>query len=155
MSLKEIFLGGGGLLVVLLTLVEFAPIKINPWSALAKAIGRAVNADVLRELKSVKDDLSDHIRMDDERNADEHRARILRFNNELLRDIPHTKEEFINVLSDIDFYEHYCDEHKDYKNNRAIHAIANICRVYDDRLREHDFLKSSSNERDAEEAPEN
>lgn len=155
MSLKEIFLGGGGLLVVLLTLVEFAPIKINPWSALAKAIGRAVNADVLRELKSVKDDLSDHIRMDDERNADEHWARILRFNNELLRDIPHTKEEFIDVLADIDFYEHYCDEHKDYKNNRAIHAIANICRVYDDRLREHDFLKSSSNERDAEEAPEN
>ena len=36
MSLKEIFLGGGGLLVVLLTLVEFAPIKINPWSALSK-----------------------------------------------------------------------------------------------------------------------
>ena len=110
MSLKEIFLGGGGLLVVLLTLVEFAPIKINPWSALAKAIGRAVNADVLRELKSVKDDLSDHIRMDDERNADEHRARILRFNNELLRDIPHTKEEFIDVLADIDFYERYCRE---------------------------------------------
>ncbi len=101
--------------MVLLTLVEFAPIKINPWSALANAIGRAVNADVLRELKSVKDDLSDHIRMDDERNADEHRARILRFNNELLRDIPHTKEEFIDVLADIDFYERYCDEHKGYK----------------------------------------
>ena len=150
MSLKEIFLGGGGLLVVLLTLVEFAPIKINPWSALAKAIGRAVNADVLRELKSLKDDLSDHIRMDDERNADEHRARILRFNNELLRDIPHTKEEFIDVLADIDFYERYCDEHKGYKNNRASHAIANISRVYDDRLREHDFLASSSNERDTE-----
>ena len=150
MSLKEIFFGGGGLLVVLLTLVEFAPIKINPWSALAKAIGRAVNADVLRELKSVKDDLSDHIRMDDERNADEHRARILRFNNELLRDIPHTKEEFIDILADIDFYERYCDEHKDYKNNRASHAIANISRVYDDRLREHDFLASSSNERDTE-----
>lgn len=153
MSLKEIFLGGGGLLVVLLTLVEFAPIKINPWSALAKAIGRAVNADVLRELKSVKDDLSDHIRMDDERNADEHRARILRFNNELLRDIPHTKEEFIDVLADIDFYERYCRDHENYKNNRAVHAIANISRVYDDRLREHDFLKSSSNECD-EDAPE-
>lgn len=153
MSLKEIFLGGGGLLVVLLTLVEFAPIKINPWSALAKAIGRAVNADVLRELKSVKDDLSDHIRMDDERNADEHRARILRFNNELLRDIPHTKEEFIDVLADIDFYERYCRDHENYKNNRAVHAIANISRVYDDRLREHDFLKSSSNER-GEDAPE-
>ena len=137
MSLKEIFLGGGGLLVVLL----------------AKAIGRAVNADVLRELKSVKDDLSDHIRMDDERNADEHRARILRFNNELLRDIPHTKEEFIDVLADIDFYERYCRDHENYKNNRAVHAIANISRVYEDRLREHDFLKSTSKERD-EDAPE-
>lgn len=150
MSLKEIFLGGGGLLAVLLTLVEFAPIKINPWSALAKAIGRAVNADVLRELKSVKDDLSDHIRMDDERNADEHRARILRFNNELLRDIPHTKEEFVNVLADIDFYERYCRDHEDYRNNRAVHAIANISRVYDERLQKHDFLSSASNERDGE-----
>lgn len=150
MSLKEIFFGGGGLLVVLLTLVEFAPIKINPWSALAKAIGRAVNADVLRELKSVKDDLSDHIRMDDERNADEHRARILRFNNELLRDIPHTKEEFVDVLADIDFYERYCRDHEDYRNNRAVHAIANISRVYDERLQKHDFLSSASNERDGE-----
>lgn len=150
MSLKEIFLGGGGLLVVLLTLVEFAPIKINPLSALAKAIGRAVNADVLQELKAVKSELADHIRKDDERNADEHRARILRFNNELLRDIPHTKEEFVDVLADIDFYERYCRDHEDYRNNRAVHAIANISRVYDERLQKHDFLSSASNERDGE-----
>lgn len=155
MNAQEILLGGGGLLAVVMTLLQVAPIQVKPWSALARAIGRAINSEVLNDLKTVKKDLADHIRMNDERNADEHRARILRFNNELLRDIPHTKEEFIDVLSDIDFYEHYCDEHKDYKNNRAIHAIANICRVYDDRLREHDFLKSSSNERDAEEAPEN
>lgn len=147
MSVPEILLGGGGLLAIMLTLIQIAPVKINPWSALAKAIGRAINADVLEELSDVKDDLSDHIRVDDERNADEHRARILRFNNELLRDLPHTKEEFIDVLSDIDFYERYCDEHKDYKNNRAVHAIANISRCYDERLREHDFLRSSSRER--------
>lgn len=147
MSVPEILLGGGGLLAIMLTLIQIAPVKFNPWSALAKAIGRAINADVLEELKDVKDDLSDHIRVDDERNADEHRARILRFNNELLRDLPHTKEEFIDVLSDIDFYERYCDEHKDYKNNRAVHAIANISRCYDERLREHDFLRSSSRER--------
>ena len=150
MTLREALAGGGGLLLLLLTLVEFAPIKVNPWSAIAKAIGRAINADVLKELGAVKQGLADHIRMDDERNADEHRARILRFNNELLRDIPHTKEEFIDILADIDYYERYCDEHKGYKNNRASHAIANISRVYDDRLREHDFLASSSNERDTE-----
>lgn len=68
----------------------------------------AINAEMLNELKAVKSELADHIRKDDERNADEHRARILRFNNELLRDIPHTKEEFVDVLADIDFYERYC-----------------------------------------------
>lgn len=155
MSIQELLAGGGGLLVLLLTVIQIAPVKVNPWSALAKAFGRAINADVLQELGAVKKGLSDHIRLDDERNADEHRARILRFNNELLRDIPHTKEEFIDILSDIDAYERYCGEHRNYKNNRAIHAIANIGRVYDERLTQHDFLKSSSNERDTDDAPEN
>ena len=153
MSIQEIVLGGGGVLLVVMSLVQIAPIEIKPWSAIARALGRAINAEVLRDLKTVKQDLADHIHTDEMRDADEHRARILRFNNELLRDIPHTKEEFIEVLADIDFYERYCDEHKGYKNNRAKHAITNISRVYDDRLREHDFLKSSSNERD-EDAPE-
>lgn len=147
-SIQEILAGGGGVLLVVMTLVQFAPVKINPWSDLAKAIGRAINADVLKGLEMVKKDLADHIHTDEERDADEHRSRILRFNNELLRDIPHTKEEFIEVLADIDFYERYCGEHKDYKNNRAVHAIANISRAYDDRLRKHDFLSSSSNERE-------
>ena len=146
MNINEWLIGGGGLLAVLLTLVQIAPIKVNPWSAIAKAIGRAMNADVLRELDMVTQKLDNHIRVDDERNADEHRARILRFNNELLRDIPHTREEFIEVLKDIDHYERYCKAHPEYENNRAIHAIANIGRVYDDRLKLHDFLKSSSNE---------
>lgn len=153
MNLNEVILGGGGILLVAMTLIQIAPIKVNPWSSIAKAVGRAINSDVLEELKGVKKDLADHIRIDGEQNADEHRGRILRFNNELLRDIPHTKEEFIDVLADIDFYERYCRDHENYKNNRAVHAIANISRVYDDRLREHDFLKSSSNERD-EDAPE-
>lgn len=140
MSIHEWLVGGGGLLAVLLTLVQIAPVKINPWSVIAKAIGRAVNADVLRELDAVTQKLDTHIRVDDERNADEHRARILRFNNELLRDIPHTREEFIEVLKDIDHYERYCKAHPEYENNRAVHAIANIGRVYDDRLQKHDFL---------------
>ena len=147
MSIQEILLGGGGLLLALMTLVQITPIKINPWSALAKVFGRAINADVLKELEEVKQGqkrtqtrLDEHIHIDDERNADMHRARILQFNNELLREIQHTREDFIEVLSEIDFYESYCREHKDYQNNRAIHAIGNIKRVYDERMEKHDFL---------------
>ena len=140
MTLNEILLGGGGGALLLLTLLEIAPIKVNPWSAIAKAFGRAINADVLVEIKETRTRLDAHIRADDERNADERRTRILRFNNELLRDIPHTREDFIDILMDIDVYESYCRTHPEYKNNRAAHAIANIGRVYDERLMKHDFL---------------
>ena len=147
MSIKELLAGGGGLLLVAMTLIQIAPIKVNPWSAIARAIGRAINKDVLDGLAEVKADqketrrdLDDHIKVDDTRNADAHRARILQFNNELLRDIPHTREDFIEVLEEIDFYEKFCKEHPDYQNNRCTHAIANIGRVYDDRLVKHDFL---------------
>ena len=140
MNIHEWIIGGGGLLAVLLTLVQIAPVKINPWSAIAKAIGRAVNADVLRELDTVTQKLDTHIRVDDERNADSYRTRILQFNNELLREILHTREDFIEILAVIDDYESYCRDHKEYKNNRAVCAIENIKRVYMERLQKHDFL---------------
>ena len=140
MSINEWLAGGGGLLVALLTLVQIMPLKINPWSAIAKAVGRAVNADVLRELDTVTRKLDTHIRVDDERNADSYRTRILQFNNELLREIMHTREDFIEILAVIDDYERYCREHKEYKNNRAVCAIENIKRVYMERLQKHDFL---------------
>lgn len=147
MNIQEILLGGSGVLILLLSIVEISPIKINPWSRLAKWLGKAINADVIKELETVKatqaktqERLEDHISANDKREADNCRARILRFNNELIREIPHTKEEFIEILKDIDDYERYCREHTDYANGRAVHAIANIGRVYDERLKRHDFL---------------
>lgn len=140
MSIQELLTGGGGLLVLALTVIQVAPIKVNPWSAIAKAIGRAINAEVLAELEQTRIRLDDHIKTDDERAADMHRARILRFNQELIRQIPHTREEFIEVLTEIDRYQKFCREHPEYPNSRATHAIANIGRVYDERLQKHDFL---------------
>jgi len=140
LSLQEIAAGGGGLLLVLMTLVQVAPVKINPWTALGKAVGRVVNGDVLDKLDGVEKRLEGHIRMDDERNADWHRARILQFNTELLRAHKHTEEDFNEILYNIDCYERYCEDHPDYQNNRAVHAIWNIKRVYDERLEKHDFL---------------
>lgn len=147
MSLLEIFAGGGGIMLVVLALIEVAPIKINPWSAVAGWAGRTINRDVLAQLNEIsrvqrdtQQRLDDHIKADDEHRADMHRSKILQFNNELLRKIPHTREEFIEVLAEIDGYESYCRTHPDYQNNRAVHAIANIGRVYDEQMEHHDFL---------------
>ena len=142
-------------LVGLPTLIQVSPLKINPWSWLWRGLKllwrgfcRSLNADVLDKLAGVeqaqnetKAKLETHIRLDDEREADKVRASILHFNNELLRDIPHTKEEFIEILAKIDWYNDFCDTHKEYRNCRAVHAIANIERVYDERLQKHDFLQ--------------
>lgn len=147
MPLKEILLWSGGGLFLLLSLIQIAPIKIDPWSAIFRWIGRAINSEVLAEIEEIRkaqkkagERLDNHIDTDDKREADKCRGRVLHFNNELLRDIPHTKEEFIEILKDIDDYEAYCRDHKNYENGRAIHAIANINRVYDERLKLHDFL---------------
>lgn len=160
-------LGGGGV-VLLLSLVEISPVKINPWKPIRKLfkhcfreLGKLINAEVLQELSEVKaaqkssqeqqqttiEKLDNHIHIDDERNAEFHRQRILQFNNELLRGIGHSKEDFVEVLLDIDRYEVYCRKHPDYPNNRAVHAISNIGREYDQRLKKHDFLSCSPNEK--------
>lgn len=150
MSIREIFtvIGiqkavtlGVGILLVLSMVVEVSKIKLNPWSALAKWLGRAINAEVTKELGEIKAKLDGHVTIDDRRTADGHRARILHFNNELLRDIGHTKEEFIEVLAEIDAYEGYCRENPEYPNNRAVLAIETIREVYKERLKKHDFLQ--------------
>ena len=81
MNLHEILTGGGVSLFVLLTLIQIVPIKVNPWSRIARAIGNALNGgDVMARLE-------EHIRIDDERDADMHRYRILRFNTEILHKV--------------------------------------------------------------------
>ena len=158
MTVYEILFGGSGAALLLLTLVELAPIKINPWSRLAEKIGTAFNKPALDKITSVEQQLrktneklaetnaklDGHMANDELQKAEDARAAALRFNNELLRNIPHTREEFFEVLQKIDIYEDYCDRHKDYENNRAVHAIANINRVYDERLAKHDFLSEMS-----------
>ena len=93
MSILELFAGGGGLLLLALSLVEIAPIKVNPWSAAARWLGSIVNRDVLDRLDEIgrvqrdtQQRLDDHIRVDDERAADMHRAKILRFTRGVYRD---------------------------------------------------------------------
>lgn len=160
MTLDEILLGGGVGVVAILSLLEVAPIKINPWGALARWAGKALNAEVLADLKAVqeaqketRDVLDKHIEddkarqaADDEYKAETHRAAFLAFNTSLLRGELHTQEDFFDAFRHIDRYEDYCRAHPGYKNNRAAHAIANIGRVYDDRLKARDFLGGVTHE---------
>jgi hypothetical protein len=147
MNMGEILEWSGGTLLLLMTFVQIAPIKVNPWSWLSKKIGRAINGEVLNEIADIKkeqretqDKLEKHIQDGDERDASMHRQRILRFNIELMRGEDFTHECFNDMLLDIDEYERFCETHPGYKNNRAVMAIANIKRVYQDHEENGGFL---------------
>ena len=58
MTLSQILGGSSAGLVLLLTLIEIAPIKVNPWSALFSAIGRRINKEVLDEITELKKNMS-------------------------------------------------------------------------------------------------
>ena len=69
------------------------------------------------------------------------RTRILRFDDELINGVHHSKEYFQQTLEEIDTYEKYCNKHPNYKNNACVLAIEHIRRVYTRLLDEGGFLQ--------------
>ena len=67
------------------------------------------------------------------------RTHILRFDDELLNDIKHSKEYFSQQLQDIDTYEAYCQIHPNFKNSYATAAINHIRKTYDELLEKHEL----------------
>ena len=94
----DIIIGGG---LGGMTLLQFAPVKINPWSFIAKKLGRAINGEVITRVDELSGDISALKRDFDERGANDCRTRILRFNDEILHNIRHTKEHFDQILIDV------------------------------------------------------
>lgn len=145
MGLKEILekigqigIGNIGMMVfILLSLIQIAPIKIDPWSRLIKWIGKIINSEVMEEVKEIKEDLqSVHTELDDlkaldeKREADAARNRILRFDDELRRKVDHSEEFFNQILDDVTAYTTYCDNNDKYPNSRADGAIKHIEEVH-------------------------
>lgn len=126
MTLKELMETGGGILFIVLTLVQIAPIKFNPWTALARAIGRALNKEVM-----------DKIEEGDAKNA---RYRIIRFNDEIRHNVRHTEEHFNQIIDDIDTYEKYCRTHPKFPNGKGVHSVTNVKKIYEKCSDENSFL---------------
>ena len=67
------------------------------------------------------------------------RTHILRFDDELLNDVKHSKEYFSQTLQDIDVYEAFCMNHPNFKNSYATAAINHIRSTYDEQLKKHNL----------------
>lgn len=80
-------------------------------------------AKILDAIKEVSDRV-------DANSATLARTHILRFDDELINGIHHSREYFQQTLEDVDTYERYCSSHPTYRNNTCVLAIEHIRRVY-------------------------
>lgn len=139
-AIKQGFLYGGGGLFILLTIIQISPIKIDPWTWLARKIGRAINGEVIDEVKTMRREIKKNKDDDDEQWALLSRSHILRFGDELLHGKAHSKEHFDQILLDITKYELYCESHPKFPNGQAVATIKHIKETYQKCLDENNFL---------------
>lgn len=140
MSLTEIINSSSLGIILFFTLIQFSPIKINPWSKVFKWIGNVINEDILVKLKSLEKELSRISSNVEEYNAINSRVRILRFGNEIKQGILHTKDYFDQIMQDIDIYENYCNRNKEFRNSITSITVEIITNNYIERLEKNDFL---------------
>lgn len=98
----------------------------------------------LKNITTMIDELSKkldlHIIANEESNATQLRTGIIRFDDELLLGVKHTKSHFDTVLIDIDHYNEYCEAHPNFKNGVAASACSHILEVYEECKHNHTFL---------------
>lgn len=139
-TIKQLGLYGGGIVFILMTLIQISPIKINPWSWIGRCIGRLINGEVLEKVEALSKDVKQNKADDDEQWATLSRTHILSFGDEILHGVLHSKERFNQILLDISKYEKYCNEHPQYLNNIATATIKQIKKTYQKCLDENNFL---------------
>lgn len=140
MSIKEIAQWTGGGLFIILTLIQIAPIKINPWTWIIRKFGDALSHNTIAKVDNLikkVDLLEKDISQDRAQNA---RSRILRFGDELRLKQKHSKDMFDSTLIDIDIYEKYCTKHSEFANNVTLATIAIIKDTYQECLINNNFL---------------
>ena len=156
-ALNHNALGWGAIVILLLSVVQISPIKVNPWSWIARKLGHALTNesctmmachmeqidgmldDIKRDLGALESRLEETEGKADEDRAVAARIRIIKFNDELINEQIHSKESFDQVLADVDTYESFCALNPSFRNNKSVMSIGNIKRVYAIRLEKRDF----------------
>jgi hypothetical protein len=121
-------------------IIEKTSKTVKPLTKVARAIGRAINGELMEKVDSLEQKVE---KMDQEEHlqrAKDARTRVLRFGDELIHDVRHTKEHFDDVLRDITEYEKYCDEHPKFENDQMHITAEHIKETYHRCLKEHSFL---------------
>lgn len=137
MNLAEIFGIGGGAAAIVLTLLQISPIRIDPWSMIFRAIGRALNKDTLQAIHTLSESV-------DQNEIDRLRWEILDFANSCQyrrgqSGNGHTQEEYAHIIRMHQKYETIL-ERRHEKNGQVDLAYQYIETLYKKCQSENDFI---------------
>jgi len=125
--------------VILMTVIEITPIKINPWTALFGWLGKQINKGVINKIDDLEKRLDEHIKNSSEMELKARRVAILDFGSSIIRGTNYHKEKFDFMINECDSYEKYCKDNQ-ITNGVAQASIEEIRRIYQEHLRNADFL---------------
>lgn len=89
-------------LILLLSLVQIAPVKLNPWDKIFGWFGKKLNGESKRQLNEVQRQVTDLW-------INNHRMGILTFARECREGMEHDAEEWGNILNLCEEYEQYTE----------------------------------------------
>ena len=117
------------LLILLFSLIQISPLKINPWDRVFGWIGKKINGQTQKQLADLQKQVSDLW-------ISAHRQSILTFARECRAEIDHDAEEWNHILSIADEYEIYCATNT--VSNGVVKADTQYIReLYQELSREH------------------
>ena len=117
------------LIIIAMSLVQVAPVRLNPWDKILNWFGRTINGKLQEQMDALQKQVSDLW-------INSHRQSILTFARECRADIDHDAEEWNHILSVADEYETYCE--KNTVSNGVVKADTRYVReLYQELSRQH------------------
>lgn len=86
------------------------------------------------DIENIKEHLTELDSKNDMQDARTSRARILKFDDELVEGRIHSREYFLQILDDCETYEKWVKKNPDVKNGYAKQAVKHIQKTYDELL---------------------
>ena len=116
-------------IVILLSLIQISPLKLNPWDKLLGWFGKKLNGATEKRLEAVEKQIRDMW-------INNHRQTVLTFARECRADIEHSSDEWTNVLNVAEEYEKYVIENK-ITNGIITQDTVYLRKLYQELSREH------------------
>ena len=116
-------------IVILLSLIQISPLKLNPWDKLLGWFGKKLNGATEKRLETVEKQIRDMW-------INNHRQTVLTFARECRAEIEHSSDEWTNVLNVAEEYEKYVVENK-ITNGIITQDTVYLRKLYQELSREH------------------